>query len=257
MKTIGAICDFVVANVRIILGHHIRHLVSGCFLIVFVFIWAATNATSIGLQCQAARAQLETVPPDLPPMNLTLIGLNNTQVVLNSTDIASLPSVSGLGGFRKVIGNVSSLNNYTGVPLTTLCNIVGGISNSSVVRITASDNYSQTLSFAQVVDGNFTTYDPITGNIAPNTKPLTPILAYYSNDVNLTSDVGPLMLAIIGPEGLLTPGPYWVKFVIKIEVLSEAVPEFQSFSVTLFLLTTAVTAMILLKKRSTTQARQR
>lgn len=233
---------------RTLLRHQIRHLVSGCFLIVFVFMWAATNATSIGLQCQAARGQLETVPIGLPPMNLTLIGLNGTQVVLNSTDIASLSSVSGLGGF-----GVSSLNNYTGVPLTTLCNIVGGIGNGSVVRITASDNYSKTFSFDQVVDGNFTTYDPSTGNVVPYTKPLTPIVAYYGNDVNLTGDEGPLMLAIIGPEGLLTPGPYWVRFVTKIEVLSEAVPEFQSFSVTLFLLTTAVTATILLKKRSTTQ----
>lgn len=235
---------------RTILRHRIRHLGFGCFLIAFVFIWAATNATSIGLQCQAARAQLETVPSALPPMNLTLIGLNGTQVVLNSTEVASLPSVMGLGGFRKVIGNVSSLNNYTGVPLTTLCNIVGGISNSSIVRITASDNYSQTLSFDQVVDGNFTTYDPVTGNIVPNTKPLTPIIAYYRNDVNLTSDEGPLMLAIIGPEGLLTPGPYWVKFVIKIEVLSEAVPEFQPLSLMIFLLTTTFAARILFKKRS-------
>jgi hypothetical protein len=251
------ICNFVVTKVRTILNYHIRQLVSGCLLIAFVFMWAATNATSIGLQCQAARAQLETVPSGLQPMNLTLVGLNGTQVVLNSTDIASLFSVRGLGGFRKVIGNVSSLDNYTGVPLTTLCNIVGGIGNGSVVRITASDNYSQTLSFDEVVDGNFTTYDPITGNVVASTKPLTPIIAYYKNDVNLTSDVGPLMLAIIGPEGLLTPGPFWVRFVMKIEVLSEPVPEFQSFSVTLFLLATAMTAMILLRKRSTTQARQR
>lgn len=34
----SAICDFVVVNVRTILRHHIKHLVSGCFLIVFVFI---------------------------------------------------------------------------------------------------------------------------------------------------------------------------------------------------------------------------
>jgi hypothetical protein len=164
-------------------------------------------------------------------------------VVLNSTDIATLPSVRGLGRF-----GVSSLENYTGVPLTTLCNIVGGISNDSVVRITASDNYTQTFSFNQVVNGNFTTYDPITGNITPHTKPLTPIIAYYGNDVNLTSNEGPLMLAIIGPEGLLTSRPYWVWLVMKIEVLSQAVPEFQSFSVTLFLLTTTVTTMILSRK---------
>ena len=217
---------------KTLLRYHMIHLVSGCFLIVFVFMWAGTNATCFGLQCQAPQGQLETVPPVLLPMNLTLIGLNGTQVVLNSTDIASLPSARGLGGF-------GSLNNYTGVPLTALCNIVGGISNSSVVKVTASDNYNQTLSFDQVVNGNFT-------GLA---KPLTPIIAYYGNDINLTSDEGPLMLAFIGPEGILTSSRLWVWHVIKIEVLSGAVPEFQSFTVTLFLLMTAVTAMILLKRR--------
>jgi hypothetical protein len=251
-----AVCDFVVANLRKTLRYHIRHLVCTCFLIAFVFNWTATNATGIGLQCQATRAQVETVPPDLPSMNLTLVGLNGTQVVLNSTDIARLPSVRGLGGlYRANIGNVSSLNNYTGVYLSELCSIVGGINSSSVVRITASDNYYATLSFNQIYDGNFTTMDPVSGNLtAPSPKLLATIIAYYKNDANLTSDVGPLMLAVIGPEGLLTPGSYWVKYVTKIEVLSEAaVPEFQSFSVTLFLLATAATAMILLKKRSTTQ----
>jgi hypothetical protein len=233
---------------------HTRHLVSGCFLIVFVLVWTATNAPGVGLPCQAARAQLETVPPDLPSMNLTVIGLNCTQVVLNSTDIASFPSVSGLGGlYRANIGNASSLSNFAGVSLSSLCDIVGGISNGSVVRITASDNYYITLSFDQIFDGNFTTTDPITGNLtAPSPKPLTPIIAYYQNDVNLTSDVGPLMLASVGPEGLLTPGVYWVKFVMKIEVLNEsAVPEFHSFSITLFMLATATAAtMVLPKKRS-------
>jgi hypothetical protein len=220
---------------------------------VFVFIWAATNAANIETQCQAAQAQLETVLPNLPSMNLTLVGLSGTQLILNSTDIARLPSARGLGGFYTAnIGNVSSPNNYTGVYLSELCNIVGGISSNSVVRVIGSDNYSTTLSSNQLYDGSFTTYDPLTGNLTPpGPKFLTTIIAYYKNDVNLTSDVGPLMLAIIGSEGLLTPGPYWVKSVVKIEVLGEGVPEFHSFSVTLFLLASAAVMMILLKKWST------
>jgi hypothetical protein len=207
----------------------------------------AMAATSVEFQCQTAQAQLETLPPSLPTMNLTVIGINGTEVVLNSTDIASLPSTRGLGGFRP-----SVVDNYTGVPLTNLCSLVGGIRNDSVVRITGSDNYSQTFSYDQIVNGNFTTYDPTTGNIVPHSEPLTLIIAYYKDDANLTSQ-GPLMVAIIGPEGLGTAGKLWVYYTTEIQILNEtAVPEFPSFPVTVLLLTTAVTAMILLKKRSTT-----
>jgi hypothetical protein len=191
-------------------------------------------------------------------MSLTVIGLNGTEKVLNSTDIASLLSASGLGGFRTVV-NASGLDNFTGVALTSLCDMVGGISNASVVvKITATDNYSQTFSFDQVVNGNFTTYDPVTGNIVPHSKPLTLLIAYYKNDVNLTSDEGPLMVAIVGPEDLLTPGPYWVKYVTEIQILNAAaVPELQPFPFILPLMITAFTAVILFKKRSTSQTRKR
>jgi len=240
-----------VVKVITLFRHYVSRFSFGFSLIVFVFLLTATVATGIGLHCQTARAQLEASPPNLLPMSLTVVGLNGTKVVLNSTDIAGLPSVTGVGGY-----NSSVLGNYTGVPLTNLCDIVGGISNVSVVRITASDNYSQTFSFDQVVNGNFTTFDPITDNIVPHTKPLTLLIAYYKNGVNLTSDEGPLMVAIIGPEGLLTRGPYWVKFVTEIQVLSEvAVPEFQPFFLTLPLLITASTAVILFKKRATLHTR--
>jgi hypothetical protein len=180
-------------------------------------------------------------------MNLTVIGLNGTQVVLNSTDIASLPSITGPGSVSPGV-----VDNYTGVPVTDLCNLVGGIGNDSVVRITGSDNYSQTFNYDQIVNGNFTTYDPTTGNIVPHNEPLTLIIAYYKDGANLTS-LGPLMVAIIGPEGLGTSPSLWVWYTVEIQILNEtAVPEFQTFPITFFLLIAVSTAMILLKKRSTT-----
>jgi DMSO/TMAO reductase YedYZ molybdopterin-dependent catalytic subunit len=44
------------------------------------------------------------------------------------------------------------------------------------------------------------------------------ILAYYKNGANLTSDEGPLRLAIIGSEGLLTDGSLWTKMVTKLVI---------------------------------------
>lgn len=136
--------------------------------------------------------------------------------------------------------------------------MVGGINNTSIVRIIGSDNYYQDFSFDEVVNGSFTTYDPATGYIVLHNKTLTPIIAYYKDDINLTSDEGPLLAAIIGTEGLATTGHYWVKWVTEIDIfLNETVPEFQTFPFTFFLLITASTAMILLKKCSNVQARHK
>jgi hypothetical protein len=156
--------------------------------------------------------------PNLQLMSLEIVALNGTSITLNQTTIANLPAIRDVGAFRNVLGNVKGLGNYTGPSLNTFCNLVGGMNNNTALRITASDNYTQTLSY-EMVNGAFTTYDPLTGNPTPHHESLTPILAYYFNDANLTSDEGgPLRLAIVGPEGLATYSSYWVKWVAKLEI---------------------------------------
>jgi hypothetical protein len=152
---------------------------------------------------------------NLPPMNLTLVALNGTQLELNETDIGKLPYYESYGGFKNQLGNIKGLGNYTGVPLTTLCSLVGGITANNSLRITATDGYMMTFSYGQV-NGDFITFDNKTGQQVPHNQPLTPILAYYFNDENVTD--GPLRLAIVGPEGLVTQSIYWVKWVVKMEV---------------------------------------
>ena len=184
-------------------------------ILVAVLIW------------QSVKPQFGSTGVSLPPMTMTVVGLNGTQVVLNSGDIADFVSYRAYGGFVNQIGNVMGLGNYTGVPLTVLCNLVGGLSNFTSLSITASDQYNVTLNYEQV-GGNWTTYDNVTGLQVSQTQPLTPILAYYFDDVNLTSDQGPLRLAIVGPEGLLTASRYWVYSVVRIEVLNASAEEFRS-----------------------------
>jgi hypothetical protein len=185
-------------------------------------------------------AEAKTSFIELPPMSLTVVGANGTQVVLNETGVAGLPSYRGYGGFKNQLGNVKGLGNYTGVSLNTLCGLVGGLTSTSIVKVIASDGYSSNFTFDEVVNGNFTTYDPVTGAEVPHNQPLVPIVAYYFNDANITSS-GPLRLAIVGPEGLVTDSVYWVKWVVRVEVFDEeAIPEFPSLMVLfLFLFTTS------------------
>jgi len=118
--------------------------------------------------------------------------------------------------------------------------MVGGINNDTVVKITGADNYSQTFAYEQIADGNFTT--------APHSQPLTLIIAYYKNNVNLTNQ-GPLMTAIIGPEGVLTAGKIWIWYTVKIQILNASVvPELQILPLVFFLMMTVSTMIILLRK---------
>jgi DMSO/TMAO reductase YedYZ molybdopterin-dependent catalytic subunit len=182
-------------------------------------------------------------------ISLTLVGANGSQSVLNATDIAWLPSYTGYGGFKNVLGNLKGLGNYTGVPLITLCNLVGGISDTDSVNITGSDGYFQIFTYDEV-NGDFVTYDNTTGQQVSHSQPLVPIVAYYFNGANLSSDQGPLRLVIVGPEGLCTDSTYWVKWVVRITVVQENVPEFPSLLVfPLFLLATLVAGLSLRARR--------
>jgi len=194
------------------------------------------------------------VHPNLQPLNLTLVALNGTQIEINETAMSGLPALRAYGGLLNQVGIPSDLGNYTGVPLTTICNLVGGLGNGSSLLITASDNYSITLSYAQV-NGNWTTYSNSTGQLVNQTQPLTPILAYYLDDANMTSaQGGPLQLAIVGPEALLTDGKYWVHYVVSIQIQSATVPEFSAPSlIQAFMIATVIAAMItalVFRKRS-------
>jgi hypothetical protein len=154
----------------------------------------------------------------LQPMNLTLVALNGTQLVLNEKDIARLLSFQSKGGFKTSAGSLRGIGNYTGVPISELLALVGGMNSNCSLKVSASDGYSMVYTYNQVQGKNFTCYSPATGDEVQSNQPFTMILAYYFNGMNLTSDEGPLRLAIVGPQGLLTDGHYWIKWVTKLEI---------------------------------------
>jgi hypothetical protein len=154
---------------------------------------------------------------NLPPMTLTVVALNGTQVVLDETDIGNLTSYRAYGGYKNQLGILKGLGNYTGVPISTFCEMVGGIRNGYNVRIIASDGYTKIMTYAEV-NGDFITYNNVTGEQVQHNQTLTPILAYHYNDLNLPSSDGPLRVAIVGPEGLCTGSTYWVKKVVRLEI---------------------------------------
>jgi DMSO/TMAO reductase YedYZ molybdopterin-dependent catalytic subunit len=153
-------------------------------------------------------------------MQLTLVGLNGTQVVLDEKGVANLPSFGSGGGYKTSAGSLRGIGKYTGVNLTVLLSLVGGINSSCSLYVTASDGYSMVFTYNQVMGEDLITFDPATGDEANRTQPLTLILAYYKDGSDLSADEGPLRLAVVGSEGYLTEGHWWIKNVEKLEVRS-------------------------------------
>jgi hypothetical protein len=208
-------------------------LLGACLVTVFVsqqYVWSAHGETSA---------------PQLPSMTLTVVGVNGTQIVLNETGIAQLVSCSGFGGYKNQLGNLKGYGNYTGVTLEAVCDLVGGLANTSVVKIVASDDYSLNFTYAEV-KGEFVTYDNVTGAAIDHSHPLVPIVAYFINDSSLSQSDGPLRMAIVSPEGFATTSTYWVKMVVRIEVIEAAIAEFQySALLPVFFLTTLMSVFVL------------
>jgi hypothetical protein len=145
------------------------------------------------------------------------------------TDILSMPSTSGLGGYTKAVDDVQKfydVGTYVGVSLQHLCDLYTGFNSSSLVTVSASDGYSYFFTYQQICDTaqapGFTFYNPTTGAIQPPTQPLTFILAYsFSNSTysgNLPAGQGNLRVMVVGPEGLVTWGDYSVYLVASIQI---------------------------------------
>lgn len=181
-----------------------------------LFLSSGLMIAFLGLQTGRPVNALSVGP--LPPMSLTVVGANGSQIVLNETDIGSLPSFTSKGGFKTSAGSLRGIGNYTGVQFSTLLAMVGGMNSDYSLLVSASDGYSMVYTYNQVQGENFTAYNPATGDEQPATEPFTVVLAYYMDGLNLTSGDGPLRLAILGSQGLLTDGHYWTKMVVKMEI---------------------------------------
>ena len=160
----------------------------------------------------------KTSTVSLPAMSLTVVGANGQQKVLTEKDIAGLQSITGKGGSIGQGGMVKNPGTYTGVKLSDVCNLVGGITSGDTISVNCSDGYSVSFTYDQVANGKgFSMYDS-SGNSATPTNPVYLILAFQYNGTNLPSGTGPLKTMVIGQDGLLTAGKIAANMVIEVDI---------------------------------------
>ncbi|MCW3982864.1 MAG: hypothetical protein NWE96_02595 [Candidatus Bathyarchaeota archaeon] len=173
----------------------------------------------------AAQYLLSKPSSELPDMTLTLIGSNGQQKTLNKQDILALESYTSKGALKTSGGLITDVGTYTGVPISTLLDLVGGITSDQKLKALASDGYPMTYTYNQVINGqDFRTYDPTTRDMVNATAPVKLVLVYSVDGAPLSDDKGPLRIAILGSEGLATEGNLWSKKVIQLEVTSNQAP---------------------------------
>jgi hypothetical protein len=150
--------------------------------------------------------------------DLTLAGADGQLKILTYNEVKALPAYAGHGGFFTTTGVVNGPYKAKGVPVIDLCNLVGGMTPSDAIMVSASDGYSSIFDYDQVM-GNVVTSDPKTMKEVSHGE-LKLVLMYELDGQPLSQDGGkPLRIAVIGKDDLLTEGNMWIKWVNKIEVM--------------------------------------
>ncbi|MDD5015708.1 MAG: molybdopterin-dependent oxidoreductase [Atribacterota bacterium] len=152
--------------------------------------------------------------------NTGLTIINGDQVkTVTLEEIKEMPFLEDWGGKMRSTGAIEGPFKYKGVSLVELCNLVGGITLDTAIRVTARDGYAMTFSYKQVAESDFITYDPVSKKEVPHQK-LQMILAYEEEEKTFTfEEGGPFKVAILSARNQVTDGHWWVKWIEKIEIV--------------------------------------
>jgi len=134
-------------------------------------------------------------------------------------ELKALTPITGYSGTKNKAGVITGPVPYKGVALTDLLSELGGIPAGASVKFTASDGYAKTLTYDQITQGTFTTYDT-TGNAMDPETTLVVFLAYEADGEALGEGTGPVQLAIMTCQNQVTDGSNFVKMIETIEVIA-------------------------------------
>ena len=108
---------------------------------------------------------------------LTVVGATGTKKY-TMAELKALPAVHGFAGIKTSVGTIYPPVPVTGVALTTLVDLVGGLSADKSVTLFAKDGYGMAFSYDQVMHHKFTAFDPATGDEVAPDPGMTMVLAY-------------------------------------------------------------------------------
>jgi len=156
---------------------------------------------------------------EIPDFEILLTGTEGDSVTLGPSDFDELTKIEMDGGLLTSAGSIKGPYKYTGVPLSEVLALVGEITNDNSLRVTAADGYAMVFTWEEL-NGDFLTFSSATGDEVEATEELIPVLSYLQDDEPLSEGHGPIRLVILGEEGLISEGHFWIKQVVEIEVIA-------------------------------------
>lgn len=162
-----------------------------------------------------------TAPDQSTAPALTLTGGGET-VELSMKDIEALPALTGWAGVKTKSEKLLGPDEYTGVSLSEVAALVGGLDVGAGLVVEASDGYKVEFTESQLRGEGFTVYDPESGAEVAATQPLTPMLAYARAGEPLgDARGGQLVVQISQPEAAQLVDASWaVSDVVAVEVIA-------------------------------------
>ena len=135
-------------------------------------------------------------------------------------DLRKLHATEGPAGAKTSTGKIITPRTYRGVALRNVVAACARFDSSMSVSVEARDGYRITLSYRQVVAGDFSVYDPSTGKQTDARAPLTAVLAYECDGAPLDPEQdGVLRLVVVSPrKDVVTDGHWSVKRVTKLSL---------------------------------------
>jgi hypothetical protein len=177
---------------------------------------AATTATTGTPVTTTAKATTTTARPTTTtvaasgPIVLKLTGSSGTKT-FTMAELKALPAVSGYGGWKNQVGNITQPAAWKGPSLGSLMKLVGG---GSTVTVIASDGYSSAI----IPGASMGMYDPATGESIQGIS-VTAILAYSRDGGAIGGEEGPLRIAFVSAEkNQVTDGSDWARMVVELRV---------------------------------------
>ena len=123
------------------------------------------------------------------------------------------------GGEKTQDGTIIGPYPYIAVLLTDIIYPVGGVTSGESVKLTSADGSSTTLTYDQIVNGNFNIYNSTGSKITTATKP-TICIIFSQNGSPLVGSTGPLELGALSTMNFITDSSLWLSNVQKIDIIT-------------------------------------
>jgi len=170
-----------------------------------------------GGQMVSMIASVTMLPPEEPevPEDVVLTVEGTSTIDFTLSELQGMTAVTSMGGFIKSTGTIIGPDEFTGVPLKDLIDLVYAGGEYSV-EVVATDDYTITYNYSQVEDGLFEHFDSATGD-SLGYDTFTMVMAYAQDGLPLEDMV--LRIAIIDDSEPITSSDLWAKMVRTVRVV--------------------------------------